>query len=280
MRTVFLTLAILASVGAASDAAAPPVPAFMHVAVIVFENKEYSSVIGSASAPTFTRLARSYATLTSYDAVAHPSLPNYIAMVSGSTQDITTDCTACQVNASNLVDALEKAGKTWRVYAEGLPYAGFTGPFFGRYAKKHDPFMYFRDIVRNPDRRQHVVPLAALRNDARVGSLPDFAFVIPDLCHSTHDCSVRTGDRWLRSQIPLLVHQPDTAVFVVFDEGASNLGGGGHVPALVAGTAVKAHSRYTATTGHYGLLRTIEDAWGLDHLGRSGAARPITGIWR
>jgi acid phosphatase len=65
----------------------------------------------------------------------------------------------------------------------------------------------------------------------------------------------------------------------VFDEGLTNLGGGGHVPALVAGTAVKPHSRYAPRTSHYGLLRTIEDAWGLARLGRSARAQPITGIW-
>jgi phosphatidylinositol-3-phosphatase len=280
---VKVSLAILATVlslGFATPSTTPPVPVFTHIIVFVFENHEYASVIGNAQAPTFTRTARAFGTLTHYDAVTHPSLPNYIALVSGSTNGIVDDCTRCTVDAPNLADELETAHKAWRVYAEGLPRTGYTGAFAGRYAKKHDPFVYFRDIADNQSRLRNIVPLSRLRPDLRSNRFPDFAFVVPDLCHSMHDCSVRAGDAWLRRELPPLLRLPATAVFVIFDEGVTGVGGGGHVPALVAGTAVSPHSRYTAVTSHYGLLRTIEDAWGLEHLGRSAAARPITGIWR
>jgi acid phosphatase len=98
-----------------------------------------------------------------------------------------------------------------------------------------------------------------------------------------HDCSVSTGDRWLGKFLqPLLASNQLSGgvVFVVFDEGSSSEGGGGRVPALVLGPAVEQHSRATAASTHYGLLRTIEDAWGLPLLGRSAQAKPITGIWR
>jgi acid phosphatase len=107
-----------------------------------------------------------------------------------------------------------------------------------------------------------------------------FAFVTPDLCHDMHDCSIATGDRWLAKFIEPLLSVKRTAVFIVFDEGSTDVGGGGQVALLVAGTAVRPHSRYTAPTSHYGLLRTVEDALGLPHLGASGNANPLTGIWR
>jgi phosphatidylinositol-3-phosphatase len=273
----FLVLALLA-VGPAG--ARDAVPSFRHVVVVVFENKESRSVVGSAAAPTFNEAAARYARLTRYYGVAHPSLPNYLALAAGSTFGTTSDCSDCIVSARNLADTIEAAHRTWKVYAEGLPRPGFTGAFAGRYAKKHVPFLYFRDIVSDRARLQRIVPLTQLRRDLRAQALPDFAFVVPDLCHSMHDCSVSTGDRWLRSQLPPLLEEPDTAVFVVFDEGATNARGGGHVPALALGTAVRPHTRFTGITGHYGLLRTIEDAWGLPPLGRSAHARPITGIWR
>jgi membrane-associated protease RseP (regulator of RpoE activity) len=116
--------------------------------------------------------------------------------------------------------------------------------------------------------------------DVRAGTFPDFALVVPDLCHSMHDCSVAVGDRWLRSTLPPLLKLPDSVVFVVFDEGSSNVRGGGHVPALALGTAVRPATRFTRVTGDYGLLRTIEAAWSLPLLGRSATTRPITGIWR
>jgi hypothetical protein len=256
------------------------VPPFAHVVVIVFENKERESVLGNPAAPTFNRLARDYATLGRYYGVAHPSLPNYLALVSGSTHGITSDCTSCVVAGRSLAGTLAAAHRIWKTYAEGLPRAGFTGASAGRYAKKHDPFLYFREVVTRPSWRVRVVPLTALRTDLSRDRLPDFALVVPDLCHSMHDCAVATGDRWLASVVPPLLQLPDSVVFVVFDEGTTNVRGGGHIPALALGTAVHPGFRYDALTNHCGLLRTIEDAWSLPRLGCSARIAPITGIWR
>jgi phosphatidylinositol-3-phosphatase len=259
------------------------VPTFSHVVVIVFENKEYDQVIADHAAPTFAALTRRYALLTDYRGVAHPSLPNYLALVSGATHGVTSDCTDCVVHARNLADTLARAGRSWKTYAEGLPSSGFTGPWTGRYAKKHDPFLYFSDVIGNPDRLRRVVPLTAFRADLRAHRLPDFSLVVPDLCHDMHDCPVSTGDHWLAGFLrPLLSAGvlAGGAVFVVFDEGTSSAGGGGHVPALVLGPTVRAGVRATQPLDHYSLLRTIEDSWHLARLGRSAAASPITGIWR
>ena len=256
------------------------VPAFGHVVVVVFENKERQSVLGNPSAPTFNRLAQQYATLGRYYGVAHPSLPNYLALVSGSTHGITSDCTTCLVRARSLAGTLADAHRTWKTYAEGLPRPGYTGASAGAYAKKHDPFLYFREVVARPSWRARVVPLTALRTDLRRSRLPEFALVVPDLCHSMHDCSIAAGDRWLSSVLPPLLQLADTVVFVVFDEGTTSVRGGGNVPALATGTAVRPGSSFDRVTSHCGLLRTIEDAWGLPRLGCSARVPPITGIWR
>ncbi|MGH3050934.1 MAG: alkaline phosphatase family protein, partial [Gaiellaceae bacterium] len=256
---------------------------FTHVLVVVFENREANEVAGSPQAPTFRALGRRYATLTNYDAVAHPSLPNYLALVSGSTQVITSDCTDCVVSARNLADTLVAAGRTWKTYAEGLPYPGFTGASADDYALKHDPFLYFRDVRSSKTRRRNVVPLTQLARDVARRRLPDFALVVPDLCHDMHDCTVATGDTWLRRHIRPLLGSPALAggvVFVVFDEGTSSEGGGGNVEALALGPAVRSGSAFSLRTNHYGLLRTIEDAWGLPRLGQSRTATPIGGIWK
>jgi phospholipase C len=249
-----------------------------HIVVIVFENKEERQVIGSGAAPTFTAMARKYVQLTRYTAITHPSLPNYLALVSGSTHGIRSNCTGCVIAAPSLADTIERAGRSWRTYAESLPRPGYTGARAGRYAKKHVPFLYFRDVVWSPARRAQIVPLPQLAADLESGSLPDFALVVPDLCHSMHDCPVRTGDRWLRTILPPLLQWPDTVVFVTFDEGARGAGRN-HVAALALGSAVRPATRSAQRTGHYGLLRTIEDAWGLPLLGHSASAKPIAGIW-
>jgi hypothetical protein len=259
--------------------AAAGVPAFAHVFVVVFENKQEDQVIGSADAPTFNAMAQRYARLTQYTAATHPSLPNYLALVSGSTQGIRTDCTSCVVDARNLADSLDKGGRTWKAYAEGLPRPGYTGGRSGLYAKKHMPFLYFRDIVKSNARRRRVVPLTQLAADLRRNALPAFGLIVPNLCNSMHDCPVATGDKWLAAVLPPLLQLPKTVVFVVFDEGTYGPGGN-RVAALAAGTAVRPGAVWSRPTGHYGLLRTIEAAWGLPLLGASARAAPITGIWR
>jgi phosphatidylinositol-3-phosphatase len=287
---VWLAVAVAAAAvgGAAAahggDRAASPVPHLGRVVVVVFENKGRDRVLGSADAPTFALLARRYATLTNYRAVAHPSLPNYLALVSGSTQGITDDCTDCVVSAHNLADTVEASGRSWKTYAEGLPTAGFTGPSAGRYAKKHDPFLYFQDVLSSPKRLSRVVPLTAFRHDLAAGALPDFSLVLPDLCNDMHDCSVSTGDTWLARFLAPLMRSRQLSggvVFAVFDESDdSSVGGGGIVPAFVAGPLIRAGARSAVVFDHYSLLRTIEDGWRLPRLGRSSGARPIAGIWK
>jgi hypothetical protein len=277
-------IVVTANSAAKAEARATGVlPAFGRVVLVVFENKAYSQVIGAPDAPMFNRLAQRYALLTNYRAVAHPSLPNYLALVSGSTQGITTDCTGCTVRAANLADTLEYAGKTWKTYAEGLPHSGFTGPWAGRYAKKHDPFLYFEDVVTRPRRLAQIVALASFAHDLAANRLPDFSLVVPDLCHDMHDCPVSTGDTWLSNFLGPLLRSAELrqgVVFVLFDEGVGNVGGGGHVAALALGPLVRPGSNSSARLDHYSLLRTIEDSWGLARLGRSRAASPISGIWR
>jgi hypothetical protein len=278
LALALLAAALVAARGASGSSA--PIPAFAHVIVVVFENKELGSVLGSRSAPTFNLYARTYGRLTRSYAVTHPSLPNYLALVSGSTFGRTTDCTDCPVNAPTIADAIEASGRTWKTYVEGLPSPGFLGGFSGEYAKKHNPFAYFRSVIDDSERLRRIVPVTQLTNDVRAHSLPDFAFVVPNMCNSMHDCAVRAGDTWLRRTVGPLLHLTRTAIFVTFDEGRTSERGGGHIATLVVGTAVRRHAVFTRPTNHYGLLRTIEDAWGLPRLGASANAVPITGIWR
>ena len=253
---------------------------FGRVVVIVFENQPPSAVLGNPSAPTFNRLAGRYATLTNYSALTHPSLPNYLALVSGSTQGITSDCTDCTVAGRNLADTLERAGGSWKTYAQGLPRPGFTGASAGGYAKRHNPLLYFRDVLERPDRLRRVVPLSYFTRDLAGNALPDFSLVVPDLCHDMHDCPVATGDAWLdRFLQPLLGSSAlrNGVIFVVFDE--DDEAHGNQVTALALGPLVRPGSHTPQRLDHYALLRTIEDGLGLPLLGQSASARPINGIW-
>jgi len=275
VKRALLLAALVLCPGAQS--AGPKVPAFGHVVVVVLENKDRADVLGNADAPAFNAFAKGGAVLSGYRGVTHPSLPNYLALVSGSTHGIASDCTSCTVAGRSLADTLEARGLSWKAYAEGLPGPGWTGAWSGRYAKKHEPFVYFRSVLASPARLRRVVPLTQLARDLAARRLPAFALVTPDLCHDMHDCSVRVGDAWLKRFLLPLLKLPRTAVFVVFDESDSSDPG---VPALALGTLVRPHSRFRAAMSHYDLLRTIEDGLGLPRLGSSARAAPVTAIWR
>jgi hypothetical protein len=280
-----LSALALAGIPATARSTAPPAgaPRFRHVIVVVFENHGASQVLQDPAAPTFRHLAERYATLANYNAVAHPSLPNYLALVSGSTFGLDTDCTRCVFDAPNLADTLAARSLTWKTYVEDIPrnLRRVRDPA----VKARIPFLYFRDVLSSPRRMRDIVPLTDFSRDLRADRLPSFSLVIPDLCHDMHDCSVATGDRWLESFMDPLLRAGElrrSAVFLTFDEAErpDDRGGGGQVAAVVAGPTVRPDSVSTAPLNHYSLLRTIEDAWRLRPLGLSATAQPISGIWR
>ena len=293
-RPLLVVGALLAGAGCGAStphrppATAPPPapvrasPASSHVVVLVMENKERGDVVGSPSSRYVNALARRYAVATSSYAITHPSLPNYLALTSGSTQGITSDCTDCHVSARNVVDQLEGAHLSWRGYMEDIPspcsaVAGAAG-----YAKKHDPFMYYDDVARTPLRCRNVVGFDALASDLRRGALPAFAFISPNLCHDTHDCDVATGDRFLSGLLPRVLSAlgPHGFLVLTWDEGSSDAGcctdaHGGRIATIVAGPEVRRHARSSRPVDHYGVLRTVQNALGLAPLG--GAARRRSG---
>jgi hypothetical protein len=275
VKGALLLVAALLCTGA--QASPRPVPAFGHAVVVVLENKARSKVLGNREARAFNAFARGGAVLGGYRGVTHPSLPNYLALVSGSTHGISSDCTSCTVAGRSLADTLAARGRTWKTYAEGLPRPGWTGASSGRYAKKHVPFLYFRRVLARPAWLRRVVPLSQLSRDLAARRLPAFSLVVPNLCHDMHDCSVGTGDAWLGRFLPALLKVPNTAVFVVFDESDSRDPG---IPALALGPLVRPGSHFRPAMSHYGLLRTVEDGLGLARLGRSARTAPVTGIWR
>lgn len=265
---------------AAPAAGALPTSSSSHVVVIVMENKEATDVLGTSSSRYVTALARGSATATRSYAIGHPSLPNYLALTSGSTHGIASDCTDCHVAGHNIADQLEAAHRSWKAYMEDLPGPCSRVAGAGGYAKKHDPFLYYDDIANDPRRCRNVVSFDRLASDLRQGKLPAFAFISPNLCHDTHDCDVATGDRFLAGLVPRLLREigPHGFVVLTWDEGSSSAGcctdaHGGRIATIVAGPDVRPHARIGHPVDHYGVLRTIENALGLPPLGGAALAR-------
>jgi phosphatidylinositol-3-phosphatase len=244
-----------------------------HLAVVVMENEEYGDIIGSPSTPYINGLARRYALATQMYAIAHPSLPNYLALTGGSTHGINSDCTDCTVPGSGLAGQLGAKRISWKAYMEDLPYACFKGSGNQGYAKKHDPFVYYSALAANSSLCNRVVPLGELASDERGGSLPTFVWITPNLCHDMHDCDPAVGDRFLSRTLPALLRElgPRGLLLLTWDEGSSDSGccrraSGGHIATILAGPAARSGARLSTPSDHYSVLQTIEDLLGLPRL--------------
>lgn len=257
------------------------VAARSHLVVVVLENRELDEVIGGGAAPYIEGLVRRGTLAEDYHAIAHPSLPNYIALLAGDPLGIESDCTECQAHGATLVDQLERAHVGWRAYMEGMPHPCYRGGSAGGYAKKHNPFMYFSQIASRPSRCRNVVPLTRLAGDLRAGRLPALAWITPNLCDDGHDCALGSVDRFLARLGPYLLRSlgPRGVLALVWDEGTSDSGccggaRGGRVPLILDGPTVRAGYQLATPADHYSLLGLIEDSFGVGRL--RGAACPCT----
>ena len=238
-----------------------------HVIVVLEENTEYSSVVGSSQAPFLNALATQYGAATSFYANTHPSLPNYFYITTGSAAGATSDTYTQTFTGDNVVRQLVAAGKTWRSYAEGLPSVGYLGTDNGNYVKHHNPFAYFSDVVNDSTQRRNLVPFTQFAADLSAGNLPNYSFVVPNVCSDGHNCSLAVVDGWLRQNIGPLLRNPqfqaDGELIVTFDEGTSSTNGGGHVMFVVAGP--RARRGFTTATGytHLNLARFSLELLGL-----------------
>jgi hypothetical protein len=245
--------------------------------VIVMENEEYGDIIGQRQTPYVNSLARRYGLATQMYGTSHPSLPNYLAMTGGTTAGIDSDCTDCSVRGGGLAGQLQARRISWRGYMEDLPHPCFLGASAGDYAKRHDPFVYYRQIARSPAACRRVVPLTELAADESRSRLPRFLWITPNLCHDMHDCSPSVGDRFLSRLVPPLLRSlgPRGLLFLTWDEGASDdgccrLARGGHIALIAAGGAAQVHARLRTPGDDYSLLQTIEDLLGLPRLAGAG----------
>jgi phosphatidylinositol-3-phosphatase len=281
-------LAILGVLAAAAWARAVPAdptgrfPTPARVAVLVLENRSYEQVIGSPAAPYINRLARRYALANRYYAVGHPSLPNYLALLGGSTFDVRSDCRFCDIAARSLVAQLDAAHISWRAYFEDLTSSARPGLRTHLYDPHYNPFVYYESVRDSSFGRSRVADFDELRDDLRRGSLPRFSWIAPSIVRDGHDGSLRAADRYLSSLVPRVVRAlgPRGILYLTWDEGArADLSGvdgpgGGHVPLIVAGGMARRGATTAVEANHYALLRTIEAGFDLPALGR--AASPET----
>lgn len=252
--------------------AANGVPQLDHVVVVIMENHSYNEILGGSSAPYIKSLAASGAKMTQSFAVSHPSEPNYLQLFSGSNQGVTNDSCPHTFSTANLGSELLAAGKTFIGYSESMPSDGYTGCTSGSYARKHNPWVNFTNVPTSSNLRFSRFPTS-------YSSLPNVSIVVPNLCNDMHDCSIATGDTWVKNNLDGYVQWAKThnsAMLLTFDEDDSSQSN--QIATVLVGQHVKIGS-FSEHINHYNVLRTLEDMYSLPYAGASSTATPITDIW-
>ncbi len=210
---------------------------FDYLVIIVMENKNFSQINGSASAPYLNELARNYSLSSGYTACDHPSLPNYMCLTGANDYFSGLDCSpsgSCTTGNSSIVDELERVGLTWKAYMEDMPSPCYKSSS-GNYTFLTNPFIFYTHIAENSTRCvAHVIPAntggEGLPDDNFVDALSststasNYMWLTPNLCDNMHNCSISRGDDYLRRLVPLILNSymfrtQKAALFISFDEG-------------------------------------------------------------
>ncbi len=250
--------------------------------VIVEENHSLQQVIGNAKLPYLNSLAERYGLATHWDHLSHPSLPNYVGLISGSIQNNPQDTTPADgtYRGPTVVDQLAHAGYSWKAYMEDMPRPCDLSDTFGpgNYDVNHNPFVYFESIRNNPAQCNRIVPFTQFARDLQNNTAPDFMWVTPNLIHDMHNGTYADGDAFLQKEIPIVLasqwYHAGGTVILTFDEGQTTE----QVATIVISQQTARGARLTTAGSHYGTLRAIEETYGVPLLG--GAAKSASGDLR
>ncbi len=264
--------------------------------VIMMENESQSELIGNPDTPNVNALALDYGLATESYSIGHPSLPNYLELLSGSNYGVTDDNAPSSENipagAQTLVNQLATAGISWKAYMESMPSAGYTGgnttAAGGQYYQHHNPFVYFSAVTSLSDFSANVVPSTNIVSDLNSATSPSFVWITPNGADDMHDGQTNAdgdvnpsvGDAWLGSFVSQVQstawYTHGGRIVVEWDEGMDSdtsgignagEGGGGHIITLVVSAALKSHPQQDATpVNTAGVLRSLEAAYGLPYL--------------
>jgi hypothetical protein len=300
---------VLAPQAFAQTPTTPGAPHYDHVFMVVLENHGYTDLIGNPAAPNLNALADTYGSATNYTAVTHPSEPNYIAMLGGSTFDVKgfdNPYYVNKVNAPSLISELDQAHVGWKAYFQNLPHPGYQGICYPAncngtpdkdplYAAKHNGIANFTTSWNKADWSRQT-SFDQLTQDLRTGRVPQFGYVVPSECLDMHGdppyCVdsgttggsdpqdqhlVAQGDAQLGSLVAQITGAKfwahgNNAIDVVVDEGDdtdTSGAGGGRTVNVVVTSHGPRHLQDATAYSHYSMLRTLQDNFGVDCLQHS-----------
>jgi hypothetical protein len=266
MKNLWWFLLLIAQPALSSELPRPD-----HIVIVIEENKSFSQIIGNHEAPYINKLAKRGALFTQSYGVTHPSQPNYLALFAGSTLGVTSNICPLTLDGDNLASLLVAKGLSFVSYSESMPEAGYEGCYFNAYMRKHNPIANWKALAA------YNQPFNAFPTD--FSKLPTVAFVMPDQRNDMHDGSIAQGDAWLKQNIERYVQwamKHNSLLIVTFDE--DNGSEDNRVATIFVGQRVKP-GKYAQRIDHFGLLRMVEELYGLQLLNESAKAQSAKGIW-
>jgi hypothetical protein len=245
------------------------------VFTIVFENENGDAIL-NPSLPFFNSFAQANGQALQYTSSTHPSLPNYIQLVSGSNNGINNDndpnFNLKVFGNENLADQLDGAGVKWRAYMEGMG-TPCRKDSADHYSAHHNPFLYFGSMVDNPARcNDRIVDFDQNFSQDLASGAYRYMWITPNTCNDMHDCSLQTGDAWLKRIVEQIqaspAYQNGGAIFILFDEGYLRVfGAKARLATVVASPNLVSPSFTTSTPmDHSSYVATIEDIFGMPRL--------------
>ncbi len=218
-------------------------PRFDHVLFVLLENTNYSDALKQ---PFLSKLAAQGARLDNFQAETHPSQGNYVGLTSGDVNGVVGD-SLYNVDVRHIGDLLDAKNLTWKVYAENFPGHCFQGETHGPYARRHNPFISYINLQKDPERCGHIVDADQMDADIASGQVPNYALYVPDVNNDGHDTGVAFADHWLEKKVtPLLQNSKfmeRMLLAVTFDESSDDVGTPNHILTVLIGEAVKPGSR-------------------------------------
>ncbi|CAF3628965.1 unnamed protein product [Rotaria sp. Silwood1] len=253
------------------------------------ENNGYNATFSS---PAWQPIINSSAWFMDMYAITHPSQPNYIAMIAGSTLDCVDD-SYFSTNETTIIDLLNRAGVSWKAYQESYTPL-MTSPncnddtkiLSGLYVRRHNPFMSSTAVRNSPTECEKIVNSAELAIDLANKQLPQFAFYTPNINNDAHDTNLSYAGSYLQNWLNLYLNEPTfmngTLLIVTFDEDENYGNQTSRIPAFVWGADyLYSGVSIPGTFNHYSLTKLLEENWGLGTLGREDVtASSIMDIWR
>lgn len=281
--------------GGASDptGGSGSIPVVAHVFLLVEENHAYGDVVGNTATMPYTNsLATRYALATQYYSNLHNSLPNYFMLTVGELV-ATNDQFTGVVTSDNVARAVTAAGKTWKIYAESLPSPGYVGGSLTPYARDHDPFAYFSDVLNSTAQMDNIVPFTQLASDLGNNALPDYAMIVPNLEDDGHDCpneapsctdaeKLANVDQWIQANLSGLIGSPafqNSVLIYTWDESVltDTANGGGHVATILISPKVRSGYQSTTMYQHQSTLKLTMQLLGItDYPGMAASAPDMT----